>query len=100
MKKIIDIVHYDQETLKKMGFETEHQINAVVAVADVLEQIRDLKEDFGFMTFLIKNADMLDHRPVEVISNIIDDGQKRDLFEEYFLKRLKMKAETKCKFQH
>lgn len=60
---IEEIYYSDLERLAELGFTTDYQIKAVMALSDVMSQIRDMKEDFNFMTFLIKQKDLLNHRP-------------------------------------
>ena len=90
MKKIVQTFYFDKENLKEMGFTTDGQIRSVIAIADILEQIRNTKEPHGLLCFFIKDSDLLGHRPVEILSNLTDKDHQIVL-EDYCLSRLQTK---------
>ncbi len=96
MKRVVQIMRYDKASFAEHGFVTDHQQTAACCIAELLEEVRKSKDNFGMMLYFISEADMLGDRPVTIWSGLTIRSQ-RELFEDYVLGRLKMKeAEEKA----
>lgn len=91
MKKIACVIHFDKENMVENGFKTEQQQKAVCCVGDLMESIKSCgTQKFGMMIYFITDGDLLGDQPVTIWSNFTI-GEQRKIFEDYILKRLKMK---------
>lgn len=94
MKKIVQTLYYDKSSLAEHGFETEKQKASACCIAELLEEVRACKTgSFGMVLLFVSEADMLGDRPITVWSGFPRDMQV-ELFEDYMIKRLKLKSNS------
>jgi hypothetical protein len=91
VKRIVEMHHFSEENMASFGYITERQKAAACCVAELLDEIAKHKDNnFGMALLFISEPDMLGDRPVTVWTGLSPDVLRQQ-FEDYMLKRLKMK---------